>query len=665
MSLIADLVLYGVVGAIIALFVYSFQTLLRQGRILGHLTALQILLFCILYFLIFDLLASEYYQFDRPPRWWDWLQFTMAHALRAADILDVIEEFHLDIQNVKHASHLVATTVMAMHWMVDVFLLGLLWETGLKRWGDRLSRLVDNNAIIIGGGGLLLVVFFITVAVQASGQDRSPLWIIWNVVFLWPLDNLIRVLDIGDSFQLYHIRLHEADLTLWTASLSVAFRLLLSIPVAQLINRIHLEFFQGAGKTPNELIRELGNRETSESATTGLMRFGVHATPALLHALADPDPEIRACGADILCRMESEVGDALNRMGAGTRPFLPALQDALGDAEWHVQTTAAKALGCMGPEARSAIPELVQTLADHDPDVREAVIDALDRIDAHWPQSAETRLAILSLAQGWLDRAAGHHRRLVEILDMQVQLVLLKLENRLTHLRTFSQPTEIQSVMAALKWAVANRSPESQRAIAQGLAQMHREARSAIPLLVQVLTDMEAKKQEAQRRSEAQEEEINCRIKQRLWEQKKTNGTRREQQRRWSVVVLRAGLVVGITWVGLATCQSRITEIRHEMRAIEAQRRHEAAQGQEAKWQREKERHRATRAQRKERRAAVRTRTERRREAMREWEERRREAAKEREEWRREAARKRREAKQAREARRHVRELEQVLKRYK
>jgi HEAT repeat protein len=54
---------------------------------------------------------------------------------------------------------------------------------------------------------------------------------------------------------------------------------------------------------------------------------------------------------------------------------------ALKDPDSGVRRNAAEALGRVGPEARPAVPLLVQALKDEDSDVQDAAAEALKRID--------------------------------------------------------------------------------------------------------------------------------------------------------------------------------------------------------------------------------------------------------------------------------------------
>lgn len=68
------------------------------------------------------------------------------------------------------------------------------------------------------------------------------------------------------------------------------------------------------------------------------------------------------------------------KLGAGTKPAVPAMIRLLKDKDESVRAKAAVALGNMGPEAKEAIPALIQALADKSDPVRWRVREALRKI---------------------------------------------------------------------------------------------------------------------------------------------------------------------------------------------------------------------------------------------------------------------------------------------
>jgi len=112
------------------------------------------------------------------------------------------------------------------------------------------------------------------------------------------------------------------------------------------------------------LIQLLGdqNTQTRVSAAHYLAQIGSdarRAVPALAKALGDRDPEVRYYAAD-----------ALHDIGRLAKPAVPALIKSLQDKNSRVRYTAASALGRIGRDARTAIPALGVALKDSEPYVR-------------------------------------------------------------------------------------------------------------------------------------------------------------------------------------------------------------------------------------------------------------------------------------------------------
>ncbi len=101
-------------------------------------------------------------------------------------------------------------------------------------------------------------------------------------------------------------------------------------------------------------------------------RFGDRpaTVPALVAALDDRDPEVRAAAAW-----------ALGALGGAAEPAVPGLAGSLRDEQEAVRTAAAQALGALGPRARSAAPALFAALDDPRAGVRAAAAQALARVE--------------------------------------------------------------------------------------------------------------------------------------------------------------------------------------------------------------------------------------------------------------------------------------------
>ena len=143
-----------------------------------------------------------------------------------------------------------------------------------------------------------------------------------------------------------------------------------------------------------------------EKATGALSHFGPRATSALIKTFrSDPDESVRAMAFGALTEITPLSNDAIRVfLGAATDPSptisyvarffiqealpsrigpetVPALVDAMGDANAMTREVAVKLLASLGPAANKAAPTL-RELADHDPDprVRQFATEALKKI---------------------------------------------------------------------------------------------------------------------------------------------------------------------------------------------------------------------------------------------------------------------------------------------
>jgi HEAT repeat protein len=94
------------------------------------------------------------------------------------------------------------------------------------------------------------------------------------------------------------------------------------------------------------------------------------ALPALVVALQDSDPGVRAWAAQ-------DIGD----MGAAAASAVPRLRAMLRSPDSGSRGSACNALGGIGFAARGALPDLRQALNDSSPEVRRAARDAIASID--------------------------------------------------------------------------------------------------------------------------------------------------------------------------------------------------------------------------------------------------------------------------------------------
>ncbi|MEP7339924.1 MAG: HEAT repeat domain-containing protein [Acidobacteriota bacterium] len=117
--------------------------------------------------------------------------------------------------------------------------------------------------------------------------------------------------------------------------------------------------------------------DTPEAADRGtvvmaLGQSGSETVPILVEVLVkDPHPQVREFAAI-----------AISRMGPDAKAAVPALIDALKDLAIGVRSWSAQALGMIGPEAKAALPALKELSSDDNQELRSIAERALQQIKA-------------------------------------------------------------------------------------------------------------------------------------------------------------------------------------------------------------------------------------------------------------------------------------------
>jgi HEAT repeat protein len=120
------------------------------------------------------------------------------------------------------------------------------------------------------------------------------------------------------------------------------------------------------------LIESFGqNSSTGSRAARALAMIGAPAIPPLVEVLTHGNDAVRRHAAW-----------AFQKMGAGAKPALEHLLNALGDSDPFVRECMAETLGTIGSAAGIAAPELQRLLEDPQERVREAARTALRQIQA-------------------------------------------------------------------------------------------------------------------------------------------------------------------------------------------------------------------------------------------------------------------------------------------
>lgn len=346
--------------------VLSFRTLTHERRVLMGLSCAQIALFGLLNHQLHGAFDVEHYWCDREPRFYDWIEFTIAHVFRAADVLDALDAYGIPIQVITHNSVTSGLLLVAMHLTVDVFLLGLLLRWLSQWWQERERQTyLERGRRDFGWMLASLACYF----VFAICLPLKP----WDWL-LWPIDNLLRLFDVGDLFQIFGWQLHRVEGNYGARAAGLVFRLVAGFWTARLVIYVRMTMMRTWGLSIEELTELLDDPDSRvrRGAAMGLGQSGMQAQPAveaLSQALRDFDPEVRL-----------EAAKALGQIGPPARRTLEGLTEAIWLGSLEMRLASIEALGAMGPDARSAVHALVTLLKVGDALTCDAVRRALERI---------------------------------------------------------------------------------------------------------------------------------------------------------------------------------------------------------------------------------------------------------------------------------------------
>ncbi len=341
-------------GLVAGNFLVSAAVFLRSRRLLMALNAVQFILFGVLSAQLAWAYGAEHFDFQHPPAFYDWAEFTLAHMLRAADLLDALDECGVHLQAIHHQSAAAGLILVGLHIHADLFLLGLVGRRLWSLW----KRLIPPAGTSLQRGRRGFVVLLLA-AIVLAGYLPCALWQSWGnrEWYRWPLDNVLRLLDIGDVMQIFQLRLHSVEMGSGTEAYAVAFRCAAAIWLARLAPWVRLWGFRENWYSVEELIEFLHADAPTlrTSAAAALARLGPSAEEAvgpLHHLLAH----------DLYAEVRCQAAAALGRIGPASAPAVPTLIRLLEHSDDTLRRAAARALGRIGPAARVALPSLRRLL---------------------------------------------------------------------------------------------------------------------------------------------------------------------------------------------------------------------------------------------------------------------------------------------------------------
>jgi HEAT repeat protein len=185
------------------------------------------------------------------------------------------------------------------------------------------------------------------------------------------------------------------------------------------------------------ILRERGGAggSPSSAAQAALQAIGPKTVPALIEALSDQQAETRLASLRILGRFGNQARAAVSRITAllqdpdelvcvnaaealwkvdrRAQAAIPVLIQGLKNQQsWPIRSDASYILGQIGPEAKAAVPALIELLRDQYDDIRRNAIEALGRI------GPEAKTAVPALRAALQDEEASVRQKAAQALKL-------------------------------------------------------------------------------------------------------------------------------------------------------------------------------------------------------------------------------------------------------
>ncbi len=374
-----------------AISVHFFFT---RGKISVRIIALnfiQLILFIFFHYLVYTAIGHWNYSYDTPPCWYDWPELVLVHAFKAVDFVDFFEEYGIYLQNLKIQSPLAGLSLVGMNILVDIFIFSAI----LNAWSDRLPHpdewklqniLFDwFNRMRIWIFGFLTIVFFL----MFLGYMMKDIYHANGLnLILWPIDNILRIVDVGDALQIFDYRLHTMKPGFGLATMAICFRIVVSYYIIRIIAHFSIHIFKGRGKTVEELGDIYASKNYSKEeriiAANILKKFGPNAAPAvscLCMAFETSLKDIRLAGIDALINIgRHAINELVKLLVIPDHKIRKGVIETLDKIDKNWQKTK---------QTKAAMGYLISCLTDKDIQARGAAEKALNTIDSKWPETKE------------------------------------------------------------------------------------------------------------------------------------------------------------------------------------------------------------------------------------------------------------------------------------
>ena len=438
-SLKNQMPLLGVTALLIIINIGMLLVYLFRGGAIGVsiilLNLAQLALFFRLFIQIHTVLGPENYSYPSPLLY-DWAKFVALHTLKAVDLLDATGAYGIETRFfqksgfLSHQSTLTGIALLGMQIMPALFVGGAIFKAVSRASTPDQETKFRGIVKWILRGGLIAAISGIAVL----GWKNS--WGLNNWL-LWPLNNILLTLDIGDALQIFGRHLQPPEMGVDSASVAVFFRLIIACYAFVLLNRLYLRISSTRQSVEELAMICLSSEYSSEERLSAIKKleelgtFADAAIPQLVKTLADGNNDIRNAATESL----KEI-----------------------DPQWPESESA-----------RSVIPDLVKLLLTKDKEARNAAAQALETVDPQWPESEAAHSVIPNLVNALFEKDKGAQIAAAEALGK-------------------IGPAAAKAVPHLIK-GLSDKDRDFRCALTQTLGNMGPDAEEAIPDIIKVLAD--------------------------------------------------------------------------------------------------------------------------------------------------------------------------------
>jgi hypothetical protein len=305
---------------------------------------------------------------------------TLSNVVRLADLFDALEPYGLHVRAIRPAGFLPGLGLMVFSLFIDFFVLQVMFGFP-GRFRGWMAKHMEHEEWFTPGffitAGLFLVIWLPGALLLRNWRPIDLL--------LWPLDNLLRIVDFLDLMEAMGWRLHRVPMVPLEATVTMVFRIVLGLVLGGFVARfVRNAMFQATGgrwqtvddleeiarthddlKCRAEAGRRLADLADARRRAVETTLWSRLASPPMLGALA-------GTGFAILV--------ALLVAAAGREPTRVLVQ-AASEEPWVRADRALRVLESMGLSAEEAIPDVDKLARAAQPERRASYDRTLGRLE--------------------------------------------------------------------------------------------------------------------------------------------------------------------------------------------------------------------------------------------------------------------------------------------